>query len=104
MTPNRPNRSRLTRSLALMLLLPATLIPTAGALQSAHADTTFPQTGFAVWGPFESYWQSHGGLEQFGLPRTSVYRAGDTYDAQWFERALFTFDPTKPDHYKVELN
>ncbi|MEO5953835.1 MAG: hypothetical protein ABIQ44_15340, partial [Chloroflexia bacterium] len=104
MNPNRPTQSRLARSLALILLLPAALIPAAGALQSARADTAFPKTGYAIWGPFEAYWQAHGGIEQFGLPRTSVYPAGSTYDAQWFERAVFTFDPTKPDPYQVELN
>ncbi|MEO8284982.1 MAG: family 16 glycoside hydrolase [Chloroflexota bacterium] len=71
---------------------------------AARADTSFPQTGFAIWGPFETYWQAHGGLSQFGLPRTSVYGAGRDYDAQWFERAVFTYNPTKPDPYKVELN
>lgn len=71
---------------------------------TARADTYFPQTGYTVWGPFEAYWKAHGGLEQFGLPRTSVRAAGKDYDAQWFERAVFTYSPSKPDTYKVELN
>jgi hypothetical protein len=98
----RPTYQRRARSLALFLLL-TMLIPAANAWQPAHADTYFPQTGYSAWGPFEQYWQAHGGLEQFGLPRTSVYPAGGSYDAQWFERALFTYNPTKPDPYKVEL-
>src|SRR4051794_31951845 len=79
----------------------------------ARADTTFPQTGFTIWGPFEQYWNTHGGMAQFGLPRTSVYpvkgATGSTssssggYDAQWFERALFTYNPNNPDPYKVQL-
>jgi hypothetical protein len=69
----------------------------------ARADTSFPQTQQTLWGPFETYWQAHGGLAQFGMPRTKVYAAGADYDAQWFERALFTYDPAKPDPYKVEL-
>jgi hypothetical protein len=89
--------------LALTFLV-AALIPTAGITRSARADTFFPQTGYSLWGPFEAYWQAHGGLEQFGLPRTSVYPAGSAFDAQWFERALFTYDPSKPDPHKVELN
>jgi hypothetical protein len=68
-----------------------------------HADTGFPQTGQSIWGPFEKYWSEHGGLAQFGMPRTSVYPAGEGYDAQWFERALFTYNPKNPDPYKVEL-
>lgn len=74
----------------------------------ARANTTFPQTGQTVWGPFEKYWNEHGGLAQFGLPRTSVYGvavggAGDAYDAQWFERALFTYNPKNADPFKVQL-
>lgn len=69
----------------------------------ARADLTFPVTGQSVWGPFESYWKLKGGLTQFGLPRSTVYSTGEGYDAQWFERALFTYNPSKPDPYKVEL-
>ncbi len=78
----------------------------AGAAQLsglAQADTKFPQTGQVIWGPFEKYWNEHGGLAQFGLPRTTVYSAGKDYDAQWFERALFTYNPNNPEPYKVEL-
>src|SRR5438128_284702 len=69
----------------------------------AGADTPFPQTGVSMWGPFEQYWKAHGGLGQFGMARTSVYPAGVGYDAQWFERALFTYTPANPDPYKVQL-
>jgi hypothetical protein len=69
----------------------------------AAADTTFPETGFSMWGPFEQYWKAQGGLAQFGMARTSVYPAGQGYDAQWFERALFTYTPANPDPYKVQL-
>ncbi len=77
-----------------------------GGQSIVSADTSFPQTGQKVWGPFETYWKSHGGLAQFGMARTSVYPAKDgntLYDAQWFERALFTYNPSHPDPYKVEL-
>src|SRR6266496_4255633 len=87
-------------SLVMALAMPALLI----GGEAARADTPFPQTGYTLWGPFEAYWNAHGGLAQFGMPRTSVYAAGKDYDAQWFERALFTYDPSKPDPYKVELN
>jgi hypothetical protein len=69
-----------------------------------HADVSFPQTGQRIWGPFEEYWKQHGGLAQFGMPRTSVFPAGNGYDAQWFERALFTYTPANPDPYKVQLD
>src|SRR4051794_13524143 len=67
------------------------------------ADTYFEQTGASIWGPFEAYWKLHGGLGQFGMPRTGVFPAKEGYDAQWFERAMFTYNPAHPDPYKVEL-
>jgi hypothetical protein len=88
----------LIRVLAALVLVVVALGP-----RMAAADTPFTQTGQAVWGPFEQYWQAHGGLAQFGMPRTSVYPAGNDYDAQWFERALFTYTPSNPDPYKVQL-
>ncbi len=70
----------------------------------ARGDTFFRETGKTIWGPFEKYWQEHGGLVQFGVPRTLVFPTGQGYDAQWFERALFTYNPKNPDPYKVELH
>ena len=96
--------NRLARAVALILILIGAVVPAASSWQPAYADITFPQTGYTIWGPFEQYWKEHGGLEQFGLPRTAIYPAGSDYDAQWFERALFTYSPLKPDKYKVELN
>jgi hypothetical protein len=98
--PRMKLRFGLICSLAVLLMMPALLIEGQGA----RADTPFPQTGYSLWGPFETYWKAHGGLAQFGMPRTTVYSAGKDYDAQWFERALFTYNPSQPDPYKVELN
>ncbi len=71
---------------------------------SAGADTDFPQTGASLWGPFEEYWKAHGGLAQFGMPRTGVFPSKQGgYDAQWLERAMFTYTPANPDPYKVQL-
>jgi hypothetical protein len=91
------------RALIALFCAAITMSVTIHPAVPARADTTFPQTGQTVWGPFESYWNEHGGLAQFGLPRTSVYAAGSEHDAQWFERAVFTYNPAKPDPYKVEL-
>jgi hypothetical protein len=92
-------RIRTYWALALALALTASGPPGA----PASADTTFPQTGATIWGPFEQYWNERGGLKQFGLPRTDVYPTNGNYDAQWFERALFTYTPTNPDPHKVQL-
>src|SRR5258708_6407244 len=87
-------------SLAVALGIPGMLVGSQGA----HADSYFPQTGYSIWGPFETYWNLNGGLAKFGLPLTSVYHAGEEYDAQGFERALFTYNPNNPNAYRVELN
>jgi hypothetical protein len=90
--------------LTVAALVFAVLLPRA-----ARGDTTFPQTDYSIWGPFETYWKAHGGLAQFGMPRTSVFPVtskatkGGQYDAQWFERAQFTYNPSNPDPYKVQL-
>jgi hypothetical protein len=50
----------------------------------------FPETQHWVAGPFLLYWQRHGGLDRFGLPRTSVYTSAGVV-VQIFERARFEF-------------
>ncbi len=68
------------------------------------ADTTakrwFDATGHTLGGPFKRYWDSHGGLEQFGYPITEEYMEvsatdGKTYVTQYFERARFELHPDK---------
>src|SRR5438105_2883213 len=78
---------------SLSLLLPTT----------TRADQYFPQTGDNTWGPFDVYWRAHGGLAQFGMPRTEVFPTREGYDAQWFERAMFTYNPNNSDPFKVQL-
>src|SRR4051794_4135992 len=70
---------------------------------TARADTPFPQTNTVLYGPFEQYWNTHGGMGQFGMPRTNVFPTKDGYDAQYFERAQFTYNPRNADPYKVQL-
>src|SRR5947209_2482653 len=95
-------KSPATRILVAAMLLSVFAL-VGSSTGSASADTAFPQTGQKIWGPFETYWKAHGGLAQFGMPRTSVFPAKAGYDAQWFERAQFTYNPSNPDPYKVEL-
>lgn len=52
----------------------------------------FPETGHSLGGPFRAYWESKGGLAQFGLPLTEeIIEGGKT--VQWFERARFEYNP-----------
>src|SRR3712207_4386866 len=97
--------SRLKRDFPRWLLaLAAVCACVTGAFPAGVvADTPFPQTGASIWGPFEVYWKANGGLSQFGMPRTNVFPAMEGYDAQWFERAMFTYTPANPDPHKVQL-
>lgn len=50
----------------------------------------FPETKHWIAGPFRIYWEKNGGMERFGLPRTSVYTSAGVV-VQIFERARFEF-------------
>jgi hypothetical protein len=50
----------------------------------------FPDTKHWLAGPFRLYWEKNGGVERFGLPRTSVYTSAGRV-VQIFERARFEF-------------
>ncbi|MDQ6604419.1 MAG: glycoside hydrolase family protein [Chloroflexota bacterium] len=50
----------------------------------------FPDTKHWIAGPFRLYWERNGGIERFGLPRTSVYTSAGRV-VQIFERARFEF-------------
>lgn len=98
------HRNRALPTILALLTMAAAALSPAFSPSQAHATTPFPQTGYSMWGPFEQYYNAHGGIAQFGMARTSTFPAGPGYDGQWFERALFTYNPSKPDPYKVELD
>src|SRR3954468_2235460 len=98
-----PKNSHRARKLLVSLLALGIGLSALPAITPARADTYFPQTTSTLWGPFEVYWNSHGGLGQFGMPRTNVFPTKDGYDAQYFERAQFTYNPRNADPYKVQL-
>ena len=57
----------------------------------------FPETGHNIAGDFQKYWETHGGLAQFGYPITDqvteTLEDGKQYRVQWFERARFEYHP-----------
>jgi carboxyl-terminal processing protease len=66
--------------------------------QAQPASRTFPETGKTVSGDFLTYWDTHGGLLQYGYPISDpmLERSdtdGKTYSVQYFERALFELHP-----------
>ncbi len=84
---------------------PATTIPLPGA---ATCDD-FAITGQRVCGIFRDYWQGNGGLPQQGYPLTPVFAEksavnGQTYQVQYFERAVFEYHPELPTGQQVLLS
>ncbi|MDQ6694658.1 MAG: hypothetical protein M3014_09600 [Chloroflexota bacterium] len=80
---------------------PLTLNPPKGVL--------FPETGKMVDEPFYGYWKSHGGLAQQGYPITNMFPEksqlnGQTYQVQYFERAVFELHPENPAPFNVLLS
>jgi uncharacterized protein DUF4397 len=75
----------------------------------ANTDTKvfYAATGHTLGGAFKTYWEQHGGLEQFGYPITEEYQEvsltdGKTYTTQYFERARFEEHPeNKGTQYEV---
>ncbi len=68
------------------------------AVRHISGERYFPQTGHHLAGPFRTYWEHNGGLEQFGYPRTEVFRElnpadGFIYSVQYFERNRFEYHP-----------
>jgi N-acetylneuraminic acid mutarotase len=66
----------------------------------------FTETGHNLGGGFLDYWQSNGGLAQFGFPLTEVVTEslmGRTYQVQYFERARMEYHPENQAPYDIEL-
>ncbi len=69
-----------------------------GFNNQAPAGSFFPQTKHNLGGIFKKYWQAHGGLGQFGLPKTEPVREvnpvdGKVYLVQYFERSRMEYHP-----------
>ena len=68
----------------------------------------YTETGHSLGGAFRAYWQSHGGLAQFGFPICEEFveknpEDGKSYTVQYFERARFEYHPEAPAAYQVML-
>ncbi len=80
-----------------------------GQQASAANAYTFPETGMTLGGRFRAYWESHGGLAQFGYPISDEFSEksaldGKTYVVQYFERAVFEEHPENAPPYDVLLS
>ncbi|MDE3074706.1 MAG: hypothetical protein KGJ86_04690, partial [Chloroflexota bacterium] len=85
---------------ALCLLVFA--VPQTAA--AAAADTHFfPQTGHSISFGFKHFFETHGGLEIFGYPRTEEIKEKG-WTVQYFQRARFEYHPEHAGtRYEVEL-
>jgi WD40 repeat protein len=100
----------------LLSLLGVTLYrekyPNGAAGQSSSGDPgalSFPETGKRVGGDFLAYWQTNGGLPQFGYPLSDEFSErsdldSNTYTVQYFERAVFERHPQNIEPYRVLLS
>ena len=88
-----------TSYLLTAILLSLSLLPDLSAPAAPESDIHFPQTGVTLSDAhgFLTYWQSHGGLAQFGYPITEIFEErladGRVYLVQYFERARFEYHP-----------
>lgn len=96
-SPSAPAPSPISASAALrQAFQPVPSIATTGT------KVFYTATGHTLGGVFKTYWEQHGGLEQFGYPITEEYQEvsltdGKTYTTQYFERA-FRAAPRKQGH------
>ncbi len=93
-------RFTLARCLILLLLLVPLALVAVPARPVSAEEIYFPETGLTLSDEhgFLGYWRAHGGLAQFGYPRTAEIREVNPanariYTVQWFERNRFEWHP-----------
>jgi hypothetical protein len=99
-----PPRLR-TAAAGLLSFLLLTLSP---AWQARAATSCFAETAQCTGVPFDSFWQSNGGLPVFGYPLAALAPeanpdTGETYLTQWFERERLELHPQNPQPYTILL-
>ncbi|MBK9715404.1 MAG: VanW family protein [Kouleothrix sp.] len=101
---HRPSMYFAAALLAATLAWPAA--PAAAAPATAAPVGTgfafFPETGHNVGLAIKRFYDSHGGLDIFGLPLTEVFEE-DGARVQYFERARFELHPELPPEFLVSL-
>lgn len=83
--------------------------PVPALAQQNEPSHYFTETGKTVKGKFLTYWQTHGGLAQQGLPISEELTEvsdlnGKPYTVQYFERAVFEKHPENQPPYDVLLS
>jgi VanW like protein len=86
---------------ALWPVAPVAAAP-APAPSPANGFAYFPETGHNVGLAIKRFYDSHGGLDIFGLPLTELFNE-DGMQVQYFERARFELHPELPPEFFVSL-
>jgi outer membrane protein assembly factor BamB len=101
---------RILRRLPVLAVLALLVLGLTGAgVRAEDTVRSFPETGMTVGGTFLQYWQSRGGLAQFGYPISDTFAETsplneETYTVQYFERAVFEAHPENQPPYDVLLS
>jgi hypothetical protein len=103
MPPRLPLLVVITLAAALFLpLAPAAAAPARAPAPPPPGFAYFPETGHNIGLKIKRFYDSHGGLDIFGLPLTEVFTE-DGLQVQYFERARFELHPELPPEFYVSL-
>ncbi|MDQ2808988.1 MAG: hypothetical protein M3Z04_19095, partial [Chloroflexota bacterium] len=80
-----------------------------GQRPNGERPQVFAETGHTLGGEFRTYWETHGGKHQQGLPLSDEFTEvsaldGKPYTVQYFERAVFEYHPENVPPYRVLLS
>jgi len=98
--PNKVLLSQVGRD-ALRTRYPRGIVPIVGPVPAPALNgecAAFAETNQSVCGAFLTYWRANGGLAQQGFPISPVFNEGSkdngqTYQVQYFERAVLEYHP-----------
>ncbi|HEU0167800.1 MAG TPA: VanW family protein [Chloroflexota bacterium] len=98
-----PDTSQVQLSLLGSILTAGRSFATVPPVPNGPDLQYFPQTNHTVHHAFLAYFNSHGGVDQFGYP-IAEESTEDGFRVQWFQRARMEYHPELPAAYTVSLS
>jgi hypothetical protein len=94
----------LTTLTAVTLIIAASVfVPVAPARADSPPTCVYLRdTGHNLQGPFLTFYSSHNGYENFGVPLTEAFLE-DGFIVQYFQRGRFEFHADNPEPFRVQL-
>lgn len=86
----------------IRLLLFALVLLLTSITPASAAERTYPETGQTVRDAFLDFFDTNGGLDIFGYPRTGEFAMNGRW-VQYFQRARFEYWPENPPGQQVQL-